>query len=124
MARCSPASPGWRAFVLQKIARILEEYGTDGLYVDGGYLANRHRALRHKMPLAKDEIVAFEETPEHDGAFADFLGLIYAEVKRRGGILKLHVNAAEAPQAREASRPMTTCGWAKGLCRPIPCVRR
>lgn len=98
MARCSPASPGWRAFVLQKFAQILDEYGSDGIYVDGGYLANRH-AYKATMPVAPDEIVAFEETPEHDGAFADLLALIYADVKRRGGILKLHVNAAEAPQA-------------------------
>ncbi len=98
MARCSPASPGWRAFVMRKYAQILDEFGTDGIYVDGGYLANQH-AAKQAMPVAPDEIVAFEETPEHDGAFADMLALIYADVKRRGGILKLHVNAAEAPQA-------------------------
>lgn len=98
MARCSPASPGWRAFVMQKFAQILDEYGTDGIYVDGGYLANQH-AFKKTMPVAKDEIVAFEETPEHDGAFADMLAMIYADVKRRGGILKLHVNAAEMPMA-------------------------
>lgn len=98
MARCSPASPGWRAFVLKKFAQIMDEYGSDGLYVDGGYLANQHAAKR-AMPVAKDEIVAFEESPEHDGAFADLLALIYADVKRRGGILKLHVNAAEQPKA-------------------------
>lgn len=98
MARCSPASPGWRAFVLQRIARILDEYGSDGIYMDGGYLANQHAAKR-SMPLAKDEIVAFEETPTLDGAFADLLALVYAEVKRRGGILKLHVNGAEQPQS-------------------------
>ena len=98
MARCSPASPGWRAFVMQKYAQILDEFGTDGIYVDGGYLANQH-AFKQTMPVAKDEIVAFEETPEHDGAFADMLALIYADVKRRGGILKLHVNAAEMPMA-------------------------
>ena len=98
MARCSPASPGWRAFVLQKFAQVMDEYGTDGIYVDGGYLANQH-AYKGTMPVAPDEIVAFEETAEHDGAFADMLALIYAEVKRRAGILKLHVNAAEMPQA-------------------------
>jgi len=98
MARCSPASPGWRAFVLQKYAQIMDEYGADGLYIDGGYLANRH-AYKGTMPIAPDEIVAFEETAEHDGAFADLLALIYGEVNRRGGIVKLHVNAAEAPQA-------------------------
>lgn len=98
MARNSPASPGWRAFVMPRLARILDEYGADGIYMDGGYLANRH-APKRAMPLAKDEVAAFEETPEHDGAFADFLALVYVEVKRRGGILKLHVNAAEAPQS-------------------------
>lgn len=96
MARCSPASPSWRAFVLKKIAGILDEYGSDGIYLDGGYLMNRH-ARKREMPLAKDEIVAFEETPQHDGAFADLLALIYAEVKRRGGIVKLHVDGADRP---------------------------
>jgi hypothetical protein len=96
MARCSPASPGWRAFVLQKIAKILDDYGNDGIYLDGGYLMNRH-ARKQAMPLAKDEIAAFEETPESDGAFADLLALIYAEVKSRGGIVKLHVDGSDRP---------------------------
>lgn len=98
MARCSPASPGWRAYAMPRFVRIMDEYGADGIYVDGGYLANQHPA-KQAMPLAQDEVAAFEETPAHDGAFADFLALIYAEVKRRGGILKLHVNAAEQPQS-------------------------
>ena len=42
--------------------------------------------------------MAFEETPEVDGAFTDLLGLIYGEVKRRRGIMKLHVDAADAPR--------------------------
>ncbi|MFO0868778.1 MAG: hypothetical protein U0935_07480 [Pirellulales bacterium] len=98
MGRCSPASPGWRSFVLHKFAQVLDEYGTDGIYIDGGYLSNRHAAKRN-MPLAEDEVPAFEETPELDGAFADLLALIYAEVQRRGAILKLHVNGAEGPLA-------------------------
>ncbi|MBN2310143.1 MAG: hypothetical protein JXR94_14310, partial [Candidatus Hydrogenedentes bacterium] len=98
MARCSPASPGWRAFLLPRLVRILDEYGSDGIYVDGGYVANKY-PVKQTWPLAEDEIPAFEETPEHDGAFGDLLALIYAEVKRRGGILKLHVNGADAPQA-------------------------
>ena len=99
MARCSPASPGWRAFLLPRLVRIMDEYGSDGIYVDGGYLANQH-AAKQKMPPAEDEVLAFEETPQYDGAFTDLLALIYAEVKRRGGILKLHVNGAEQPQSR------------------------
>ncbi len=99
MARCSPASPGWRAFVLHKYAQILDEYGTDGIYIDGGYLANQYPA-KQAMPPAPDEVQAFEETPEYDGAFTDLLALIYAEVKRRGGIVKLHVNGAERPMGQ------------------------
>lgn len=97
MARCAPGSPGWRAYVLPRFVRIMDEYGSDGIYVDGGYLANQY-GIRQKMPLAKDEVPAFEETPQYDGAFTDLLALIYAEVKRRGGILKLHVNGADQPQ--------------------------
>ncbi|RLS35886.1 MAG: hypothetical protein DWH79_00895 [Planctomycetota bacterium] len=96
MARCSPASPGWRAFVMRKIAHVIEEWGGDGIYIDGGYLMNRHERKR-QMPLAADEIPAFGETPQEDGAFADLLALIHADVKRRGGIVKLHVDGADKP---------------------------
>jgi hypothetical protein len=99
MARCSPASPSWRAYFLPKVLAVMDEYGADGLYNDGGYLANKHRG--RGAPTA-DEVDAFEETPDYDGALADLLGLLYAEVKRRGGILKLHVNAAEQPMTRGA----------------------
>ncbi len=95
MARCSPASPGWRAYLLPRLARILDDYGADGIYIDGGYVTNRDRRL---PAPARDEIAAFEETAEVDGAFGDLLALIYGEVKRRGGILKLHVDGADAPR--------------------------
>lgn len=96
MARCAPASAGWRAFLLPKILQVLDEYGADGLYNDGGYLANFHNL---KAAATPNEVEAFEETAAYDGAFTDLLSLIYAEVKRRGGILKLHVNTAERPMS-------------------------
>ena len=34
-----------------------------------------------------------------DGAFTDLLALIYAEVKRRGGMLKLHIGGADQPHS-------------------------
>ncbi len=102
MARCAPGSPGWRAYLLPRIARILDEYGVDGIYIDAGYFTN---AAKEKMPEdsplrkpATDEMSAFEETPQYDGALTDLLALIYAEVNRRGGILKLHVDGALEPQ--------------------------
>ena len=95
MAKCSPASPGWRAYFLPNMVRILDEYGVDGIYNDWGYTPYMRKSNRE---LAKDEVPAFEETPLIDGALADMLQLIYAEVNRRGGIVKFHCDLTLAPQ--------------------------
>jgi hypothetical protein len=103
MARCAPASAGWRAFLLPQIVRILDEYGLDGLYNDCGYVTNaRRQAWKKWQQPTKDEVQAFVESAEHDAALGDLLQLIYAEVKRRGGIFKLHVDAADRPLVGEA----------------------
>ena len=94
--RCSPASPGWRAYLLPRMVRILDEFDVDGLYNDWGYVPNAMKPKQQEP--AKDEMTAFEETPEYDGAMADLLQLIYAEVTRRGGIYKLHADFANEPQ--------------------------
>ncbi len=94
LPRCSPASPGWRAYLLPRMMRILDDYGVDGLYNDWGYVPNSSKRINE---LAQDEVVAFEETPEHDGAVADLLHLVYSEVKRRGGIYKMHADFANEP---------------------------
>jgi hypothetical protein len=58
LVRCSPASPGWRAYLLPRTLGILDEYGCDGLFNDWGY-----RPLYLKeIPPAKDEVRAFHET--------------------------------------------------------------
>ena len=102
MARCAPGSPGWRAYLLPRIVSLFSQYDVDGIYIDAGYFTN---AVKEKMPAdsplkkpARDEISAFEETPQYDGALTDLLALIYSEVHRRGGILKLHVDGALEPQ--------------------------
>jgi hypothetical protein len=99
LARCAPASPAWRAYLLPQIVRIIEEFGVDGIYNDWGYVPN---ASKGNQELAKDEVPAFEETPQHDGAVSDLLQLIYAEVTRRGGIYKVHADYANQPQTQGA----------------------
>ncbi|NOY42747.1 MAG: hypothetical protein GXP26_13045 [Planctomycetes bacterium] len=95
LARCSPSSAGWRAYVLPRIMGVLDENNVDGIYIDCGYVTNSY----NKPPPTEDEVVlAFEETPTHDGALADMLALIYAEVKRRSGIVKLHISGAARPR--------------------------
>jgi hypothetical protein len=95
-ARCSPASPGWRAYLLPQLVRIMDEYGLDGIYNDLGYL----RLFNNSQRPTPDEVLAFPETEDEDGALADLLALIYAEVKRRGGIVKVHMGAVDRPRTR------------------------
>ena len=92
-ARCSPASPGWRAYLLPKLMRILDDYGVDGFYNDAGYI----ELWNNSLPPTPDEVPAFNESVTNDGAECDLLALIYAEVKRRGGLVKLHIGAASRP---------------------------
>jgi hypothetical protein len=90
---CSPASPGWRAYFLPRLVRILDEFGVDGIYNDLGYRQPGNPASQR----CDDQVLAFDETPEHDGALGDLLGMIYDEVHRRGGIVKIHRGGANAP---------------------------
>lgn len=92
-ARCSPASPSWRAYIRQQFVRIMEEYGVDGIYNDLGYLP---LAGNPNRPTS-DEVLAFPETSKHDGALGDLLALLYEEVKSRGGIVKVHYGATDRP---------------------------
>jgi len=92
-ARCSPASPGWRAYLLPHLTRLLDDYGIDGFYNDMGYI----RLAGNPRPATADEVLAFDESGTNDGAAADLLAMIYAEVHRRGGIVKLHSSGASRP---------------------------
>lgn len=85
-AQCSPASAGWRAYLMKHVRYVLDEYGVDGLYNDVGYRP-LYNATEAPTP---DEIIAFEESATNQGAFDDLLGTLYDEVKRRGGVTKVH----------------------------------
>jgi hypothetical protein len=94
-ARCSYASPGWRAYLLPRLERMLEEYNFDGLYNDMGYGMG---VTANQLPPTEDEVLAFEGTDEEDGYLTDMLGLIYDMVKRRGGIVKVHRSGTSCPK--------------------------
>ena len=96
-ARCSYASAGWRAYLLPRLARLMDDYGVDGIYNDMGY---GRGVAANKFPATEDEVLAFEETDDDDGYLTDLLGLIYDEVKRRGGIVKLHRSGTQCPKTK------------------------
>ncbi|MGO4681443.1 hypothetical protein [Microbacterium sp. 2MCAF23] len=97
LIRCSPASPGWRSFILDKTARVLDDYDLDGLYNDWGY----YSLAKAQLPATPDEVFAWTETETHDAAKEDLLALIYAEVKKRGLLYKLHADFNDAPRSAE-----------------------
>jgi hypothetical protein len=73
--------------------RILDDFGVDGVYNDLGYRQPGNLPAQR----CDDQVLAFDETAEHDGALGDLLGLIYDEVHRRGGIVKIHRGGTQAP---------------------------
>ena len=93
-AKCSPASAGWRAYLLPRLERILDEYGVDGLYDDLGYAPpyDKTPGVGHVSPD--------EETEERDAALEDLLGIVYGEIKRRGGVFKIHAGGKRAGKFR------------------------
>ena len=95
-ARCSPASPGWRAYVLNHIFRLMDEYGIDGIYNDLGYIPLGGNPNKP----APDEVMAFSERADEDGVLGDLLAQIYAGVHRRGGIVKVHCGATDRPHSK------------------------
>ncbi len=93
LVRCSPASAGWRAYLLSRTQRVLDDYDLDGLFNDWGYTP----LYNHRYPPTKDEVLAFEEAADHDAAAEDLVALVYSEVKRRGGIYKMHTDRNSRP---------------------------
>lgn len=93
LVHCSPASAGWRAYLLPRTLRVLDDYGADGLYNDCGYVP----LYNSPNPPTKDEVLAFQESQDHDAALEDLVALIHSEVKRRGGIYKIHVDGNKRP---------------------------
>ena len=67
--------------------------GPSGLYNDCGYVPLYNSP---NLPT-KDEVLAFHEDQNHDAALEDLVALIHSEVKRRGGIYKIHVDGNKRP---------------------------
>ena len=73
----------WREYIIPKTLNVMEEYGFDGIYNDWGYDGY----------LDEDCTVL----PEYDGEVEDLLSILYSEVKKRGGIYKLHCDRNNKP---------------------------
>jgi len=77
---CSASCAEWREFILPHTFQVLDRYAFDGIYNDWG-MDSTYRISGY---LKKDNIDIYDPDAE------DLLSTIYTEVKKRGGIYKLH----------------------------------
>ncbi|MBT3381306.1 MAG: hypothetical protein HN742_41905 [Lentisphaerae bacterium] len=89
-ARCSPACPEWRAFILPRLERILDEYDIDGLYNDVGY-----HPVCLLDPFPDGYATPGPETETCHSAFVDLVAQEADLVHSRGGVYKVHVGGAQ-----------------------------
>ncbi|MBE6629326.1 MAG: hypothetical protein E7624_00570 [Ruminococcaceae bacterium] len=93
--KCWLGSPEWRHYMLPLTQAILDTYELDGLYNDLGYDGER---------VARYEAIkrgSLDFTAPYDPDLEDALGAIYGEIKKRGGIYKLHRGHNDAPPVKD-----------------------
>ncbi len=78
--RCAVGSAEWRNYLLPRTFAVLDRYNFDGIFNDMGY----DGIYRVNGGLKRGDM------EEYDPECEDLLGMIYTEVKKRGGIYKLH----------------------------------
>ena len=112
-ARCSPASAGWRAYLLPRLRRILDHYGVDGFYNDVGYSSS-------SKPLSSEEEgIGISRESATDAAFEDLLGLVVrrgpSPRRDRQGACRLLVSR-HAPAAHRSETLRLLVGWRDSRC--------
>lgn len=104
--RCSAGSAEWRSYVLPRTLDILNSYGFDGIYNDWGTDSN----YILKKQLQKPGLGYYD--PEIE----DLLSIIYGEVKKRGGVYKLHCDRSDpAPCLDRVYDYLWVGEWVKDL---------
>lgn len=84
--KCYAGSATWREYIMPRTFAVLDKYGFDGIYNDWGYDG---LDVEQEKPENKGNLqIEFPYDPEIE----DLLCLIYNEVKKRGGIYKVHAD--------------------------------
>ncbi len=98
--KCHAGSAEWREYLLPRTFAVVDEYGFDGIFNDWGY---------DGVNSIQDELLAKGINPRtlssfdmhYDPEIEDLLGEVYSEVKRRGGIYKLHADINNRPPCKD-----------------------
>lgn len=89
--RGNAASPEWNDYLIGKVCDLLDEYDFDGIYNDTGY----DKTGPDGKIYGDDDNLG-----EYDPYFEDLMSRLYTEVKRRGGIVKVHERRLNFPEMK------------------------
>ena len=92
---CWAGSPEWRDYLLPRTLAAVDKYGFDGIYNDWGYDG---RCYARYMAIKEGRI---DNTMPYDPILEDLLGFVYGEVKKRGGVYKMHCDLNYAPPVKD-----------------------
>lgn len=98
--KCWAGSAEWREYILPRTFAALDEYGFDGIYNDWGYdglTIFRRKLIAEGKNL--DGVTSYDMP--YDPEIEDLLSTVYSEVKRRGGIYKLHADVNNKPPCKD-----------------------
>jgi len=104
-----PGSPGWRAYFFTTINRLMDDYGFDGVYWDGGLGLSRpgcsnpnhdhHIHFVEISPQEKGELTHLDDAVKNKinedfcALWNDFLSEMYARIKKRNGLVVGHIGS-------------------------------
>ncbi|MDD3927835.1 MAG: DUF6259 domain-containing protein, partial [bacterium] len=103
-----PGSPGWRTYFYNALDNLMDNYGFDGIYWDGGLglkLPGCNNTEHDGHIHFKEMRTELRETVDHSDDYVegidryyaelwnDFLAGIYARIKSRNGIVVAHIGA-------------------------------
>lgn len=91
---CYAGSPEWREYLIPRTFAALDRHDFDGIYNDIGRDGSKDYDW---AAIAEGAYVEQEYDPELE----DLLSTIYGEVKRRGGIYKVHADYNFAPPVKD-----------------------
>ena len=98
--RCYAGSTAWREYLLPRTFRALDDYGFDGIYNDWGYDGMKIAQLRLIEEGRSVADITKYDLP-YDPVLEDLLLTVYREVKRRGGVYKIHADKNNVPPCKE-----------------------
>ncbi len=88
---CHAGSPAWREYMLPRTIAVLDKYGFDGIYNDLGYDGTMIAAEKARAEGINLDTIDTWDMP-YDPELEDLLGIVYHEIKKRGGVYKIHVD--------------------------------